>query len=911
MLPAMTFVGSPAMHLLLAEKKFDEGDILKERPHHGAHTLRVCKNWETIPGPIKQEYYTKYKFLDQKTLKSFLNADIGSLKKQSRVWICAETALLLSFPEITPEVEKFIHSWWAQLTRIVIKEKRTVPATKFWKSYTLQIRGYFLGLENMRSDFSPFPPFPKGSWMEKKPGTLTRSEYALVHAMSQSRHFPPGDKVQERESLEKYHEVLTKPSDPISDAERMKLERYATTAGVEVRRCVPEYFFKRNTGHLSISNSSCIEMTRSEGGKRSYLLPKLNSWLFEEVQESRIIDSLGREWKFPNGPRWKAFSDVEHFGKRKPNFIQNEIEGFEEQTLANALFVMCESELKELGIIDEKCNATLLPYTTKNSAVREPGAKIRIVTKANAALVTYLQPAAHILKELLSFDPTLRAGLQGGYQGFEWLKRVSRNPPKGEALLLGDFEQATDLLCRHRAYIILTNFLEGFGMNSKYINTCLEIILGNYLVDDFFAVRGCPMGMPCTKPILHIMVKTISLMSKGVEIPRTAIQLESDPFSAAGDDLIDICSVETARRYKRMVIKAGLKPSEDKWGIYKYGGPYCEQMLLHDNVSYAFPPDQNNSVLLDSLRLRLLSRETKPTQGDEDRNPIFGKAKLFQKELDWTPEFYTGYKARARQLFLRNFKPLIRLEGVTPYNLFLPSSLGGLGLKPVSEDEWDFLTEEIPDWHLNSIKMMSSCDDRTYTLLYKAMSEWSSPFLGKRGFDSQVDDYKTDLFGLLTMYLPWYDFDSAYSLAAEEKKADIQPMMRYAQKKDVIEKSGYINLISALNRLEPIPFWDIETKTNRGWPKRTFAKRTEILKENLPLISEPRPSKEEIKNILSKVYWPKAVYVAKEDLLIHNMDNGQIESLGLLSSSLGASVHLNMSNEQILGKKIVILKDAT
>lgn len=59
------------------------------------------------------------------------------------------------------------------------------------------------------------------------------------------------------------------------------------------------------------------------------------------------------------------------------------------------------------------------------SAIREPGGKVRLVTKSPAALIVYGQPFAHCVKEALQADPVLHAGLEAGWMAFEFYKRMS------------------------------------------------------------------------------------------------------------------------------------------------------------------------------------------------------------------------------------------------------------------------------------------------------------------------------------------------------------------------------------------------------------------------------------------------------------------------------------------------------
>lgn len=77
-------------------------------------------------------------------------------------------------------------------------------------------------------------------------------------------------------------------------------------------------------------------------------------------------------------------------------------------------------------------------------------------------------------------------------------------------------------------------------------------------------------------------------------------------------------------------------PSEEKWGIFKTGAPFCEQAICRGRFDikqlYKKP-----EPLLDFPKMRLLSRETKETfaVGDSDTNPAIGKAFQLSRMLSW------------------------------------------------------------------------------------------------------------------------------------------------------------------------------------------------------------------------------------------------------------------------------------
>lgn len=166
--------------------------------------------------------------------------------------------------------------------------------------------------------------------------------------------------------------------------------------------------------------------------------------------------------------------------------------------------------------------------------------------------------------------------------------------------------------------------------------------------------KGVLMGDPGSKIILTILTKCVDSASRGVLF---GPELRAHPFQTAGDDQICIGSIDYLRKFKQLAPRFSVVPSEEKWGIFRRAAPFCEQAVTRgkfDKKQLFKAPEP----MLDFLKCRLLSRESKLGMGvpDQDTNPAIGKCFQFSRMLSWIPEkdFPKGKVEMALKLFVRN-----------------------------------------------------------------------------------------------------------------------------------------------------------------------------------------------------------------------------------------------------------------
>jgi len=911
MLPVLSPWGSPRWQLPGRRLQADLGNLLEVRLN--GQRVRYLPN---LNGEQQAQLWRDYcQYVNgyrgaPVVFKRLLKANIPKIwHSHERLWKCLMTNIVLAFPELSATVQRYAVKWWTIMTRMILEnDGRTVPFTRFWKGYVNDLRRFYLRGLSYRggnpSGRSPYPVSPLGTWMDKLPGELDKAELSYLLMLCTSRSFPPGDKLAEEEALIKHELCYTTVPEPLDEDLKIRIRRYALVAGAEIGMCARVTgAFRKADAHCSVSNSSSFERTREEGGRRGEILHQLKQWATSPWPSSTtvILPWNTRVQTVQGQPRWFAYDPPEdskaEFGAVIPGkgTLYPKRYGMSRDSLGHMAMHWAYDSLLSKGYINPSGLPTGKPWLADTTSVPEPGAKVRIPTIAEADVVTYLQPSAHILKSIMESDPSLRAGFGAAAQAYEYLKRQKGLViHEGFGMLLGDFEVATDNMEHEVSRIIIDGFCEGAGITNLYIKGCLYLITQPFIMNgEILTVRGVPMGMPGTKPLLHLTGKVMSLMARGVEAPRDFKEISRTPFSNAGDDVIDIGKVDTMKRYRRMAEILRMKPSPDKWDVYLVGGPYCECMLrLHSN--WAANATEDTAAFIDSIRVRLLSCESKPTKGDETRNPVFGKAHQFSKEIRWVPDYYPNLRLRAVTLFQWNFSYYLRgEEGKVVYNTYLPRWAGGLGL-PLPPDKIQDFVQNVPTWHVNAISQVIRNPDPAVRRRYaRLLSSWGSSVISTRGFESFEGD--NPLVETLAEFLPIVNLEQA--LACIE--GDQSQITRYWDKLQLAFKNQYIDLDSLQLNLPDL--WFEEVKTIRGWPNRTFEERNRLIQSvTEPLNLESYDFKwTEVLDPDFEVKLPVRL-VHKDYCVVGNLDEGIFQAMQLDLKDRPASVYLDLPNDLVL-----------
>jgi hypothetical protein len=615
------------------------------------------------------------------------------------------------------------------------------------------------------------------------------------------RGLPAGDSVTKEKALADHLQALTKGTTMVPSQEA-DLLCYSGIAAQSIKDHIPLTWFKRVSGHISISNSACFENARSMGGKRGFVLSCLRSWLLEEPTGDKHVKLPTGEFYVEKAgiPRWKTVKppgmdeakDLPGGIRVSTGLLSEDFADGEQERVGFQLFSWAFSTLVEDGHLDPEGRCTDKPVPMSRIALGEPGCKVRIATKTKAALVIYGQPFAHAMRELLEFHPSLRAGLGSGYQMFEWLKQMDHIP---EFVMVGDFESATDHIQHNAGRMAMKKLLEVLNADHNgYASNYVDLLLSPRVVEEDGIVTitnsGCLMGEPGTKIVLTFLALVANCYAHGK--PSTS-------FATAGDDQIDAGSDATVLlRYAEASRITTMVPSLTKWGIFRHFAVYCQQLL---DIHVGDPMKSEIPV----PKPRLISSETKQGRGDHDTNPSFGKASQFAKEYQWCP--FEGIKKSMVLLFLRNMNRFIERKP----EVFLAREWGGLGLPGVPQDR---VIPLLPEWHQKLIAHREEGDQGAK----KILASWSNPKLYSRGLPEPGESPYRDL---LAEFLPTADID--------QLGLDLPDTARFREKLKVARDQGWVLLDDLVKQIEDshsyANLWDHRVHVGRGFATQTWDQR--------------------------------------------------------------------------------------
>jgi hypothetical protein len=517
--------------------------------------------------------------------------------------------------------------------------------------------------------------------------------------------------------------------------------------------------------------------------------------------------------------------------------------GCEEEAVSKQLFAWSFSSLVSQGILNPDGSPGNSKPRCGRAVVNSPGYKARVVTKGQAALITYGQPIAHMMNDVLSTDPSLRSGLKGAAQAFEYIKRqvVSHT----DYVLLGDFQEATDHVGHETGQIVVNEVLDMLGIRTPYIRGYFDLILRPMLLHDengdneFVTSGGALMGLPGTKIVLHLMTKVISLWAKNIISPRDARTLQADTFSAAGDDIIDRSNdLRVLQNYRNFSTRAMMCPSKDKWMVLGPNGfgTFCEQ-VIESNGDFRFRaidfdmkdkarmtrvtrPKETGTALIDIAKMRLLSPEALQGHGDQERNPIFGKSHQLTKEAQWSMDLYPGYKKRLTAVFRLSMSKFM-FAGKS--KIGIPIECGGLGQPWALTDEQ---VEQMPILQRRACEAAATDSGRIGDFCRRALRSWANIHQYSRGIE-QYDRMRARSWEIKET-IPCYTLDEVEAnlgLEVDKKKA------RFWDRLKAVQKRGYLN-VELANR-ELTDYWDEKTEVRRGYPNKPFKQRDECLLASL------------------------------------------------------------------------------
>jgi len=235
---------------------------------------------------------------------------------------------------------------------------------------------------------------------------------------------------------------------------------------------------------VSLTNSSCFENSRANGGRATIIQTKVYEWAnFVPSEDREYVGVLGHTiLEFSGQPRWKTYEPVEALSQREKlpettfgmampgNGVLNKAAGFG-RNLGCLILEVAFNEAKLRGIIDNDYNV-IGKMKMRAIAIGEPAGKVRALTVLEWFGTILLQPLGHCLVATLATLPECQAGLTGGDPLWRFLQSVQFAVTSGSIdaayvetawFKSSDLEKATDHCHPLKTKYILLGYLSGLG----------------------------------------------------------------------------------------------------------------------------------------------------------------------------------------------------------------------------------------------------------------------------------------------------------------------------------------------------------------------------------------------------------------------------------------------------------------
>lgn len=310
-------------------------------------------------------------------------------------------------------------------------------------------------------------------------------------------------------------------------------------------------------------------------------------------------------------------------------------------------------------------------------------------------------------------------------------------------------------------------------------------------------------------------------------------------FSAAGDDHAAIGTEKYLNLIAEKHVENRMKVSTTKHGISPVAGRYCEEIicLLPETElvpdKSVFYQTYEKSGMVDSVKLRLMGPETKPSQGSGSINPAIGKGPSLMKRLSWAPPGWNNFLNRVgRWRFLdRNRHNFPRKDGRINLMVELPRVLGGLQMSPYKWSHWD------PG------KSLSFCSDEHKAALQR-VKERTGDFRDTIDILSRFagDRYARGIPMSKVSLKVTKDKLPPFAKTSEEELREwlvdngiVRDNAGYRHFQSAIQKQGYIQMDDLAQRLQRLEIQKelLRTVPNKGFESATWQQREEVLNSTL------------------------------------------------------------------------------
>nr|DAZ89879.1 TPA_asm: RNA-dependent RNA polymerase [Matryoshka RNA virus 4] len=615
----------------------------------------------------------------------------------------------------------------------------------------------------------------------------------LSHLIS-SRQFPYMGKRTENQSLEDFKSVIQRDYEPPSEfIEKMFLVGCRIGRICKRIRPIP---ISENCLHYSINSSGELDHPISLGAQAGAVKEVITSEL-TQLQDNTFIEDhpvFGKIQHLEGFQIWQyLFRDniaIDEFGTpRKVGYPKDQpgrLIGYDE-VLGKQLFYLAYKRIKQIPII-------------RVTTVAEMGDKARIVTVAPWWLGIVEAPIGHLLTEIIMYHPSAFSSFHRQDQTWEAAAMLTKklNPDREQyPLLSSDLKNATNYQVWSVTKAIVRGLLLGYGLKwTQYLDDMISLIGPRYVLfpdmETIVSKTGIMMGEPMTKPCLTLLNLCIEELSFLQYIDKEIYIVKNLPspyrnwrvFHVGGDDHLAYGPEEYLETITKNHLLAGSVISPDKHAYSKIAVAYCERVLFVSNLIFRKRLDNDNypnSLIIDSIKVRLLERGLSTLLLKDNKNVAIGKASQLCGALKWLPRnenfWPRTHKYMIKGLFIKRMGPFLPSEK-KHYRAFhllnLPKVLGGLDMALDEDEMYSSYLQCSPliRWITNAISL-GKCDSTDLKLLSMLNTNTST-----RGVDD-IEKYSNEVISQLEDYpnmvnaLTWKQLSEKYPALLENNRYTI------------------------------------------------------------------------------------------------------------------------------------------
>jgi hypothetical protein len=362
--------------------------------------------------------------------------------------------------------------------------------------------------------------------------------------------------------------------------------------------------------------------------------------------------------------------------------------------------------------------------------------------------------------------------------------------------------------------------MQGFGIQiSEYVNLVLSLIGPRVIrLPDETTVTsevGIMMGEAIAKPSLTLLNLSIEELSflKSINSTETLYTEDPAPYRdwrychIGGDDHLARGPIHYLNQITLIHQDVGSIIDPGKHGFSKICVRYTERLINLTNLRYAKPfdpDDYSRSVIVDSVKVRLLERGQSTLMKKDNKNVAIGKSTQLGGCLEWLPidsRFYTESKKESiRALFVERMGSLLPRKAVNPRAfaaIHLPNKIGGYGLGMKREIKYYLMRSPEPFRALVS-KASMGLDVKSHLRYFRMLNSNVST----RGVTS-IEELQAQIIDQLSEYpdminaIGWKDLKARFpadnakrtiALAADEGILSVEEFAKRATRGNLFQK---------------------------------------------------------------------------------------------------------------------------